>query len=45
MFYALIGPEFVLIWAWRQRIFAGMRSETLEGVPVFVLDGRNERWV
>jgi hypothetical protein len=37
MLYALIGPEFVLIWAWRQRITAYRKSETLKGV---VLDGQ-----
>src|ERR1700741_4904037 len=34
MLYALIGPEFVLMWAWRQRLVALRTSETLKGVPV-----------
>jgi hypothetical protein len=39
MLYALIGPEFVLFWAWRQRRMACRRSETLKGVA---LDRQND---
>jgi hypothetical protein len=32
MFYALIGPEFIILWAWRQRYIASTKSETLQGM-------------
>jgi hypothetical protein len=32
MFYALVGPEFIIMWAWRQRYIASTKSETLQGV-------------
>jgi hypothetical protein len=32
MFLALIGPEFFIFWAWRQRRVASIRSETLQGM-------------
>ena len=32
MFYALIGPEFFIFWAWRQRVAATQKSETLQGM-------------
>jgi hypothetical protein len=32
MFYALIGPEFIILWAWRQRYIASRKSEILQGV-------------
>jgi hypothetical protein len=37
--YALIGPEFVLVWAWRQRYIARRTSTTLKGV---LLDRQND---
>jgi hypothetical protein len=32
MFYALVGPEFIILWAWRQRNIASGKSETLQGL-------------
>jgi hypothetical protein len=32
MVYALIGPEFIIAWAWRQRYIASRKSESLQGV-------------
>jgi hypothetical protein len=34
MLCALICPELVIMWAWRQRIIASSMSQTLEGVAV-----------
>ena len=32
MLLALIGPEFFIFWAWRQRLVASEKSEVLQGV-------------
>jgi hypothetical protein len=32
MFYALIIPELIIMWAWRQRYIASRKSESLQGV-------------
>jgi hypothetical protein len=40
MFYALIGPEFIILWAWRQRYIASRKSETLQRLfPLTISNG------